>query len=781
MAGRLIFTSQNTLFFLSPLSSLPTKTKHLKTPSLHFGPKLMRRSSMFCSCSRSEKDSGEPFVLTTPLYYVNAPPHMGSAYTTIAADTIARFQRLLGKKVIFITGTDEHGEKIATAAAATGCSPSEHCDNISQAYKMLWKDLDITYDKFIRTTDPSHEAIVKEFYSKVLASGDIYRADYEGLYCVNCEEYKVDEKELLENNCCPMHLKPCVHRKEDNYFFALSKYQNSLEEVLTVNPDFVQPSFRLNEVQSWIKSGLRDFSISRALVDWGIPVPNDTKQTIYVWFDALLGYISALSLEEKQPSLQDAIASGWPASLHLIGKDILRFHAVYWPAMLMSAGISLPKMVFGHGFLTKDGMKMGKSLGNTLEPKDLVNKFGSCAVRYFFLRQVEFGSDGDYSEDRFINTVNAHLANTIGNLLNRTLGLLKKNCASTLAVDSIIAAQGNTLKDTVETLNHRNSILLKKCKVKTEYMKLYETRERVRNKLRMIGRALRGQMVDLRIPSHPWQTLCVKSCFWELPIDGEVKTSTDGAVKGNPGRISWCHETDWNDAKKNMRQIRITTNWREANFSADDLAQRGTKLLEGKREYNEGRSQLFYKLEVPLQKYFRFCQLLCGIGVDLEPLASMFALVIWLVVVKARDHYENLSLSSACEAVLEIGNAGNLYMDERAPWSLFKQGGDASEAAAKDLVIILEAMRIIAIALSPVAPCICLKIYSQLGYSKDQFDAITWGDTKWGGLKSGQVMAQANPVFARIESGIKEEDEGKANKKVVKEKKKNPKKVVAEA
>ncbi|KAM7492056.1 hypothetical protein LguiA_034977 [Lonicera macranthoides] len=530
-----------------------------------------RRAALYCTCTTISQ-SEPPFLLTTPLYYVNAPPHMGSAYTTIAADSISRFQRLLGKKVIFITGTDEHGEKIATAAAACGSSPSDHCDEISQAYKALWKDLLIDYDKFIRTTDPRHEAIVKEFYSKVLASGDIYRADYEGLYCVNCEEYK-DEKELLDNNCCPMHLKPCVPRKEDNYFFALSKYQKKLEETLEQNPDFVQPSFRLNEVQGWVKSGLRDFSISRASVDWGIPVPNDTNQTIYVWFDALLGYISALSEDIEQPNLQTAVSSGWPAALHLIGKDILRFHAVYWPAMLMSAGLSIPKTVFGHGFLTKDGMKMGKSLGNTLEPNDLVHRFGADAVRYFFLREVEFGNDGDYSEDRFINIVNANLANTIGNLLNRTLGLLKKNCQSTLAMDSTVAAEGNAFKDTVE------------------------------------------------------------------------------------------------------------------------------KLVE-----------------------------------------------------KARVEYENLSLSSACEAVLEIGNAGNLYINERAPWSLFKQGSASFEAAAKDLVIVLEAMRIIAVALSPITPSLSFRIYSQLGYSEDQFNAATWNETKWGGLKGGQVMAQPKPVFARIES-----------------------------
>ncbi|XP_028058346.1 methionine--tRNA ligase, chloroplastic/mitochondrial [Camellia sinensis] len=598
MAGRVQLSKPNTLWFLSSSSSrlysLNFRGLHNHNNlnfknRLHFCPNLVSsspsRGALYCTCRSTNLSNGEaisdPFVLTTPLYYVNAPPHMGSAYTTIAADAIARFQRLLGKKVIFITGTDEHGEKIATAAAACGSSPSEHCDVISQAYKALWEDLDIAYDKFIRTTASKHEVIVKEFYSRVLANGDIYRADYEGLYCVNCEEYK-DEKELLENNCCPMHLKPCVLRKEDNYFFALSKYQKKLEDTLTQNPDFVQPSFRLNEVQGWIKSGLKDFSISRTSVDWGITVPNDVKQTIYVWFDALLGYISALSDEKEQTNLQTALSSGWPASLHLIGKDILRFHAVYWPAMLMSAGLTLPKMVFGHGFLTKDGMKMGKSLGNTLEPNDLVQRFGSDAVRYFFLREVEFGNDGDYSEDRFINIVNAHLANTIGNLLNRTLGLLKKNCQSTLAVDSTIAAEGNAFKDTVE------------------------------------------------------------------------------------------------------------------------------KLVE-----------------------------------------------------KARVQYENLSLSSACEAVLEIGNAGNLYMDEHAPWSLFKQGGAASEAAAKDLVIILETMRIIAIALSPIAPRLCFRIYTQLGYSEDQFNAVTWSDTKWGGLKGGQIMAQPKPIFARIEIQKEGEDEVK--------------------
>ncbi|KAL8516284.1 hypothetical protein ACS0TY_014805 [Phlomoides rotata] len=600
MACRVQYSIHNSLRFLSSsssslLTSLNSRKIRFKS-SRYFS---FSRGSLYCTCTAANTPKSEhPFVLTTPLYYVNAPPHMGSAYTTIAADAIARFQRLLGKKVIFITGTDEHGEKIASAAAANGSSPVEHCDSISQSYRALWRELDISYDKFIRTTSPDHEAIVKEFYSKVLANGDIYRADYEGLYCVNCEEYK-DEKELLENNCCPVHLKPCAHRKEDNYFFALSKYQKQMEEILTENPDFVQPSYRLHEVQGWVKSGLRDFSISRASVDWGIPLPNDAKQTIYVWFDALLGYISALSEDEKQPNLQGAISSGWPASLHLIGKDILRFHAVYWPAMLISAGVSLPKKVFGHGFLTKDGLKMGKSLGNTLEPTDLVHRFGVDAVRYFFLKEVEFGNDGDYSEDRFINIVNANLANTIGNLLNRTLGLLRKNCQSTITVDSTIAAQGNALKDTVE------------------------------------------------------------------------------------------------------------------------------KLVE-----------------------------------------------------KARQHYENLELSSACDAVLQIGNAGNVYIDEKAPWSLFKQGESGFETASKDLIIVLEAMRIVTIALSPITPSLSLKIYTQLGYSEDQFNSITWSETRWGGLKQGHITAEPKPVFSKIELETELNNTTDDTKKASKKKKQKTQKVV---
>ncbi|WP_218081991.1 methionine--tRNA ligase [Anthocerotibacter panamensis] len=369
------------------------------------------------------------FITTTPLFYVNAAPHMGSAYPTIAVDALTRYYRLCARaeRVLMVTGSDEHGEKIATTAEKQGLQPQVHCDRIVDEFKLLWQKLDITYDRFIRTTDPRHERIVREFFQRVWDRGDIYKARYEGLYCVDCEEFK-DPKDLLPENRCDIHRKPVVARSEENYFFALARYQEKLEDHFARHPDFVQPEVRRNEVLGWVKEGLRDFSISRAQVTWGIPIPTDPAQTVYVWFDALLGYVTALLEPQDEPTLENALSRGWPAQLHVIGKDILRFHAVYWPAMLLSAGLPLPERVFGHGYLTKDGLKMGKSLGNVLDPHQLVDRYGADAVRYYFLKTIEFGKDGDFAHKRFIDTLNADLANDLGNLLNRTLGLLRKNC-----------------------------------------------------------------------------------------------------------------------------------------------------------------------------------------------------------------------------------------------------------------------------------------------------------------------------------------------------------------
>jgi len=396
------------------------------------------------------------FSLTTPLYYVNARPHIGSAYTTVAADAIARYQRLQGKDVLSITGTDEHGQKIQRTAEEQGRDPQALCDEVSGEFRALWEKLNIHYDRYSRTTDPRHTAIVKEFFGRVWDNGDIYLGQQKGWYCVACEEFK-EERDLLDDRHCPLHPnKTAEWRDEENYFFRLSNYQTQLEELFDRNPDFIQPASRRNEVINFVKQGLQDFSISRVQLDWGIPVPQDPKHTLYVWFDALLGYVTALLDPDDEPTLDNALRNWWPIDLHLIGKDILRFHAVYWPAMLMSAGLPISGRVFGHGFLTKDGMKISKTIGNTIDPQDLIDRFGIDAVRYYFLKEIEFGRDGDYSETRFINIVNADLANDLGNLLNRTLKMIGKYCGG--SVPEVVAGDLDdsfTLKTTGCDLGER--------------------------------------------------------------------------------------------------------------------------------------------------------------------------------------------------------------------------------------------------------------------------------------------------------------------------------------
>ncbi len=364
------------------------------------------------------------FVITTPLYYVNDKPHLGSIYTTIICDAIARYKRLMGEQVIFITGVDEHGLKIQRKANENSIDPQIHCNQISNIFTENWMDWDITYDKFIRTSSKHHETVVNEFYGRVKKSDDIYMGVQKGWYCVGCEEFK-DNPENSSTYKCPIHQKNLEWRNEENLFFRLSKYQSQIEEIIN-NPTFIQPKERRNEIINFVSKGLKDFSISRTNVAWGISVPGLDKHTFYVWFDALLGYVSALSLDEKEDSLNKAINGGWPANIHLIGKDILRFHAVYWPAMLISAGLELPKKVLGHGFLTREGQKMGKSLGNVLDPKLLLSKYGRDPVRWFLIKDISLGNDGDFQNKRFVDIINNDLANTIGNLLNRTSSMSRK-------------------------------------------------------------------------------------------------------------------------------------------------------------------------------------------------------------------------------------------------------------------------------------------------------------------------------------------------------------------
>ncbi len=364
------------------------------------------------------------YTLTTPLYYVNDHAHLGSTYTTLACDSIARFRRLRGEQVTFITGCDEHGLKIQRSAEAAGLTPQAHCDAISEEYRQLWRRWGISNDRFIRTTDPRHRAIVEQFFARVEASGDVIEGHQKGWYCVACEEFKEDSHQA-EGPQCPIHLRPLEWRDEMNLFFRLSRYQDRIEQLVATD-GFIAPRSRRREVENFVAGGLRDFSISRLDLPWGIPVPGYEGHTFYVWFDALLGYLSALLRPEDPPDLSLLGQRGWPAQLHVIGKDILRFHAVYWPAMLLSAGMEPPERVFGHGFLTREGQKMGKSLGNVLDPVVLLERCGSDAVRWYLLRDIPFGDDGDFQQQRFMDLVNNDLANTIGNLLNRTSSMARR-------------------------------------------------------------------------------------------------------------------------------------------------------------------------------------------------------------------------------------------------------------------------------------------------------------------------------------------------------------------
>lgn len=358
------------------------------------------------------------FYITTPIYYVNDVPHIGHAYTTVAADIMSRFKRMCGYDVFFLTGTDEHGQKIEQAASKKGIKPKELADSVVERYKTLWKTLNISNDGFVRTTDETHKKTVQKIFQKMKENGDIYLDEYEGWYCTPCETYWT-ETQLLDGNCCPSCRRETTKLKESSYFFKMSKYQEKLLKHIEDHPDFIKPTSRKNEIVSFVKDGLKNLSVSRVSFKWGIPVPEDNDHVIYVWIDALTNYISALDyFNEKSP-----LKKYWPADFHLVGKDILRFHTVYWPTMLMSAGIELPKSVFAHGWWTVEGQKMSKSLGNAIDPNWLVEKFGVDQIRYFLMREVPFGLDGDFSFKALIHRINSDLSNDLGNLLNRTLGM----------------------------------------------------------------------------------------------------------------------------------------------------------------------------------------------------------------------------------------------------------------------------------------------------------------------------------------------------------------------
>ncbi len=364
----------------------------------------------------------EKYYITTPIYYPSANFHIGHCYTTIIADSIARYQRLKEKDVFFLTGTDEHGQKIENKAKEKGVTPKEYVDEIVENAKDLWKSLGISYDKFIRTTDEYHEKAVQKIFDKLYEQGDIYLDKYKGLYCTPCESFWT-ETQLVDGKC-PDCGREVSLVEEESYFFRLSKYQKRIEELYKTNPEFIKPESRKNEmINNFLKPGLEDLCVSRTTFSWGIPVSFNPKHVIYVWIDALTNYITALGYLSDDDSL---FKKYWPADLHLVGKEIVRFHAIIWPALLMALDLPLPKQVFGHGWLKIDGGKISKSLGNYKDPREYIDKYGVDAVRYYALREVSFGSDGNFSEEALIARTNADLANTLGNLLNRTIAMTNK-------------------------------------------------------------------------------------------------------------------------------------------------------------------------------------------------------------------------------------------------------------------------------------------------------------------------------------------------------------------
>jgi methionyl-tRNA synthetase len=456
-----------------------------------------------------QKQVKSSYYVTTPIYYINDLPHIGHAYSTIAADVLARYYRKkLGKEnVKFVTGTDENSQKTIEAATAAGLGLADYTKQTANKWKSTWNRLGISYDRFIRTTNKDHIKTVQAILQKIYENGDIYKGVYEGKHCFRCEAYYKDD-ELIDGVCCPVHKKEVDILREENWFFKLSKYQKQILEYIESNPKFIQPKTRRNEILTFIRNnGLEDFSISRASQNWGIRLPFDKTQVAYVWFDALLNYVTAAGYGTEE------FSKWWPANLHIVGKDIIKFHCLYWPGMLMSAGLELPKQVFAHGFFMIDGEKMSKSLGNAVSPVELSEKYGNDALRYFLLREIPFGNDGDFSFDRLKIVYETELANKLGNLVARVVAMLTKynggnyvlsQVKTDLSLDGYITNLkfASYLGDIIKRTEELNA-LIEETKpwelIKTDSSKVVDILSRIASELVVLGEHLEPFLPDTAV------------------------------------------------------------------------------------------------------------------------------------------------------------------------------------------------------------------------------------------------------------------------------------------
>lgn len=412
----------------------------------------------------------DTFYITTPIYYPSDKLHIGHSYTTVAADAISRYKRLRGYDVMFLTGTDEHGQKIQRKAEAMGVTPKQYVDHIVAGIKELWKLMKITNDRFIRTTDKVHECAVQKIFKKLYDNGDIYKSEYEGWYCTPCESFWT--KTQIKEGKCPDCGREVELTKEESYFFRLSKYQDRLIKHIEENPDFIQPVSRQNEMlNNFLRPGLEDLCVSRTTFNWGIPVTFDDKHVVYVWIDALSNYITALGYLSEDDT---AYRRYWPADVHLVGKEIVRFHTIIWPAMLMALGEPLPSQIYGHGWLLLEGGKMSKSVGNVVDPVVLINKYGLDAIRYFLLREVPFGSDGVFSNESLFQRINSDLANDLGNLLSRTVAMIDKYFDGTLPEHQVEGEFDSELKSVYTQLPNKVEELMDKLQFSTALSEIWK-------------------------------------------------------------------------------------------------------------------------------------------------------------------------------------------------------------------------------------------------------------------------------------------------------------------